>query len=172
MLKSHLKSSDTLLPSPRTPNCLRVTKRIGLKSGRQALALPGVCRGGREQASSATPPKRAVLSAAVPICLAFYKTNDRPQPGGPGRPHSQRSISQSQSGLQTLSRGNSADVLTRPRGEEQNVKAVALSLRRVSGVGDWGAGEALVPVQGRRGAGWLHERGTVMPPQPPAFART
>lgn len=57
----------------------------------------------------------------------------------------------------TLFPGNSAGVVTRPGGEEQTIKTVALSLRHSGGVGawrrgGWGAGEGIVGVQGRRGA--------------------
>lgn len=79
----------------------------------------------------------ACFSAAVPICLAFYKPSDWPQPRGPGHPHSQSSPHKARAAAHSF-QGNSADVLTRPGGEEQTVKAVALSPRRTGGEGACG----------------------------------
>lgn len=144
-------------------------KRTELKSGGQTLTLPGVCLRG-ESRQAARHHQRGLLSAAVPICLAFYKPRDWPQPRGPGRPQSLSSISQSQGGhfANCFPGGSSAEVLTRPAVEERNVSAAALSLRRVGGLGAWGARGGLVRVQGRCGAGRLRERGA---PPPPALAR-
>lgn len=95
----------------------------------------------------------ACFSAAVPICLAFYEPSDWPQPRGPGHPHSQSSSLKARAAAHSF-QGNSADVLTRPGGEKQTVKAVALS-PHWRGRGLQGAGEGLVRVQGRGGAGQL-----------------
>lgn len=153
MLKSHVKYiRDTPSPLPRTPECLQVLKDPTKVRTTGASPLQVFCKKKKKKRAKAArlhQSKCFVCSGAH--WFGLFKPRDWPQPRGPGQPHSQSSTSQSQSSMQTLSRGNSADVLIRP---EVKSRTSEQSPCHGGGSAGWGAGEGaagegLVRVQGR-----------------------